>query len=165
MKWDELPAIRPGAPPSGPAAVWGHDHALARAHASTLSRRRFLQGAAGAAALGAAAGAAVVPGIARADGPGLANVVPIPSTVEFFPGVFSHVQGPPFLGGPDADPSTVYNFEGTSGIAFISGMVDRRNRRTGEVRSLPYLFNDMRFMQGRFRDRHGHLRNGTFAFI
>jgi len=41
----------------------------------------------------------------------------------------------------------------------------RRNKRTGEVRTLPYSFNDMRFMKGVFRGRDGHERNATFAFI
>jgi hypothetical protein len=126
-----------------------------------LSRRRFLGAAAGATA---AAGAGVA-GIRTAEARGIGLAVPIATTVEFFPGVHSHVQGPPFLGGADADPSTVYDFRGASAIAFINGEVERRNRKTGEVRTLPYLFNDMRFMQGRFRGHDGHVRNGTFAFI
>ncbi len=105
------------------------------------------------------------PRSAQAAGPGIGLAVPIPTTTEFFPGVQSHVQAPPFLEGPDSDPATVYNFQGATGIAFISGMVDRWNRRTGERRRLPYLFNDMRFMQGVFRGRDGHARNATFGFV
>jgi hypothetical protein len=88
---------------------------------------------------------------------------PIPATLEFFPGVFGHVQAPPL--GAGSDPTTVNNFNGAAGIAFISGEVERRNTRTGEVRTLPYSFNDMRFMKGAFRGRDGHERNATFAFI
>jgi hypothetical protein len=58
----------------------------------------------------------------------------------------------------------VYNFDGTAGIAFISGFVERTDRKTGETRTLPYSFNDMRFMQGRFEGRDGHVRDATFAF-
>ncbi len=127
------------------------------------SRRQFLRTATGAAALGAAAGAGLLrPGAARAVG-GLGLAVPIPATLNFF-GQDFHVQAPP-LTGPDSDPATVFNFEGASGIAFISGSCVRRDRKTGESLTLPYAFNDMRFMQGRFRGRDGHARDGTFALI
>jgi hypothetical protein len=140
----------------------GHFHAL---H-DKFSRRRFLEGAAGATAVGAAIGAGLIsPGSAHAEGAAIARVVPIPTTTEFFPGVQSHVQAPPFLEGPDSDPSTVYNFKGATGLAYISGTVERRNRRTGHTRSLPFVFNDMRFMKGKFRDRDGQLRRATFAFV
>lgn len=165
MKWDRVAAGREGARHDAPVTPPTHRHI--HGHVQSLSRRQFLQRTAGGAVIGAAAvgAAGLRPGLVSATGPGLANVIPIPTTVEFFPGVESHIMGPPFLGGPDADPSTVYNFEGKAGIAFVSGMVSRRNRRTGEVRSLPYLFNDMRFMQGRFKGRNGHVRDATFAFI
>jgi hypothetical protein len=94
--------------------------------------------------------------------PGIGLVMPITATLSAFGEEF-HVQGPPFTG-VDTDPSSVYNFEGAVGIAFISGTVERRDRKTGESRVLPYVFNDMRFMQGRFRGRDGHVRNATFAF-
>ena len=140
----------------------GHFHAL---H-DQFSRRRFIEGVAGATAVGAAMGAGVLsPGSAQAEGAAIGRVVPIPTTTEFFPGVQSHVQAPPFLEGPDSDPSTVYNFKGATGLAYISGTVDRRNRRTGDTRNLPYVFNDMRFMKGKFRGRDGHLRRATFAFV
>jgi hypothetical protein len=102
---------------------------------------------------------------ADAAGPGIDLVEPIPTTVEFFPGVASHVLGPPFLLGPDSDPSTVYNFRGASAIAFLDGKVERRNRRTGEVRDdLEFIATDMRFMQGEFRGTDGRVRDATFAF-
>ena len=159
MKWDRIPTA---SVPADARLAGPREHRHAHATTASLSRRRFLQGSAAVAAGGAVA---LGPGLASAAGPGLGDVVPIPTTQEFFPGFFSHIQGPPLLGGPNADPSTVYNFEGISGIAFVSGTVERRNRRTGEVRNLPYLFNDMRFMKGRFRGRDGHVRRGTFAFI
>lgn len=131
-----------------------------------LSRRRFLHAAAGATAVGAVGRSALLTDVARAAGPpGIGQVLPIPTTVEFFPGVESHVLAPPFLFGPDSDPATVYNFQGAAGLAFISGSVDRTDRTTGETRTLPYLFNDMRFMKGVFRGRDGLERSATFAFI
>jgi hypothetical protein len=92
-------------------------------------------------------------------------VEPIPTTAEFFTGVESHVQAPPGLVGPDSDPATVYNFEGATGVGYISGMCERRNRKTGETRTLPFLMNDMRFMKGDFRGRDGHIRGATFALV
>ncbi len=78
--------------------------------------------------------------------------------------MFRHVQAPPFTG-LDSDPGTVYNFEGAAGLAYISGEVDRTDRRTGETRTLPFLFSDMRFQQGVFKGRDGHVREATFAFV
>ena len=93
-------------------------------------------------------------------------MVPIPWTLELlpdFPDDVFHVLGPP-LTAPDDDPSTVFNFVGATGIAFISGMCTRRNLKTGETRELPFSFNDMRFMQGIYRGHDGHTRVGTFVF-
>jgi hypothetical protein len=135
-------------------------------HQDGVSRRGFLRTASQATAAGVALGAGLArPGKAWASAPGIGLVEPISTTVEFFPGVQSHVLAPPFLFGPDSDPASVNNFRGASAIAFISGTVERHNRRTGETRTLPYQFNDMRFMQGAFRGRDGHVRQATFAFI
>jgi hypothetical protein len=129
------------------------------------SRKTFVQAGAGAAALGAAASAGLIrPGRALA-GPGIGLVEPIPTTFEFFPGVQSHVQAPPFLFGPDSDPATVFNFQGVSGLAYISGTCEQRNRKTGETRELPFVSNDMRFMKGVFRGRDGHVRDAAFGFV
>jgi len=131
-----------------------------------VSRRGFLHTATGATVAGAALGAGLLrPSAAWAAGPGIGLVEPISTSVEFFPGVQSHVLAPPFLFAADSDPSTVNNFRGASAIALISGTVERHNRRTGEIRTLPYEFNDMRFMQGVFRGRDGHVRRATFALI
>jgi hypothetical protein len=138
-------------------------------HAHThyaLSRRGLLKGAAGAALAGAAVGSGLFDSLkAQAAAPGIGLAEPIPASVGFFPGAFGHVQAPPFLFGPDSDPSTVYNFEGACGIAFISGSVDRTDRLTGETETLPFIFNDMRFMKGVFRGRDGHVRDGCFALV
>jgi hypothetical protein len=129
-----------------------------------MSRRRFLQAAAGATVFGAVGGATTLfPSSASAAAPGIGLALPIPATLDLL-GADFHVQAPP-LTGVDTDPSSVFNFRGSAGIAFISGMVERRDRRTGTTRVLPYLFNDMRFMQGVFRGRDGHERKVTFGFI
>ena len=135
-------------------------------HVHQFTRRGFLQTTAGAAALGAVVGSGLLrPGVAQAAGPGVGLAEPIPATAEFFPGVFSHVQFPPVLGGENADPGTVFNFQGAVGSALISGTCEQRNRRTGTTRTLPYLMNDMRFQKGVFRGRDGHERGATFALV
>ena len=136
----------------------GHRHA-----ASLLSRRRFLRATAGATALGALGGSSALAQRAQAAAPGIGLALPIPATLDLL-GEDFHVQAPP-LTGVDTDASSVNNFQGAAGIAFISGTVERTDRKTGETRVLPYLFNDMRFMQGVFRGRDGHERDATFAFI
>jgi hypothetical protein len=130
------------------------------------SRRSFLERAVGAAALGTVVGTGVLrPLSAGAAGPGIGQVEPIPTTSDFF-GVPSHVTGGPLEPGPDdADPASVYNFQGATGIAFISGFCERRDRTSGETQRLPYLFNDMRFMKGVIRSRDRHIRPATFAFV
>lgn len=98
----------------------GHLHRLPQG----LSRRRFLQGAAGATVIGATVAPGLLrPGNALAASGGLNDVVPIPWTLDLF-GVDAHVQAPPFTGA-DSEPSTVYNFQGTTAIAFANGMVAR----------------------------------------
>jgi hypothetical protein len=65
----------------------------------------------------------------------------------------------------DAEPATITNFNGFVGLAYISGMVTRRNRTTGETEQLPFLGSDMRYMTGVYRGEDGRVRRGTFGFI
>ena len=136
----------------------GHSHI----HPAGVSRRQFIQDAAGVTACGALIGSPLLDAVAEAAGPGIGLVVPIPTTLTVF-GEEIHVQAPPFTG-EDSDPSTVYDVRGSAGIAFIGGTCQRTVRKTGESRTLPYANNDMRFMQGSFRGRDGHVRQGTFVF-
>jgi hypothetical protein len=131
-------------------------------HRAGVSRRQFLQGAAGLTAVAATFGSSVPRVESAPRAPGIGLVTPIPTTLTIAGEEF-HVQAPPFTG-VDSDPSTVYDFQGTAGLAFISGIVQRTDRKTGETRTLPYVFNDMRFMQGRFEGRDGHVRDATFVF-
>jgi hypothetical protein len=65
----------------------------------------------------------------------------------------------------DADPATITNFDGVAALAYISGMVTRTNRKTGEVEKFPFNDADMRFMQGTYRGVDGRARQATFGFI
>ena len=143
--------------------VWrhaGHHHIFPQ----SLFRRQFLQTAASGAALGVFLGAGLLrPQRVEGADPDINDVVPIPGTFEFSGKEF-HALGPP-LTAPDDDPSTVFNFLGATGIAFISGTCTRRNRKTGKTRELPFSFSDMRFMQGIYKGQDGNRRVGTFVFI
>jgi hypothetical protein len=139
----------------------GHTHAWHHA----MSRRQFIRTAAGVAAVSTALGAGVWrPGQAKAHQ--AHEPVPIPGGTPVFDGEF-HVFGPGFPGfdPPDAEPSTITDFNGFLGLAYISGEVTRTNTATGEVRTLPFMNNDMRFMKGNFRGTDGRMHHGAFAFI
>jgi hypothetical protein len=112
-------------------------------HAS-ISRRTFLRAGVGVSVVGGALGLGLLRPVSALAAPGIGNVLPIPSTLEPFPGIEIHVQAPPFTG-EDTDPSTVWNFQGASGIAFIDTSVTRTNRKTGEQQVLPSS-NHMTFM-------------------
>jgi hypothetical protein len=129
-----------------------------------ISRRKFLEGAVGASVLGGALGAGLLRPMSAAAAPGIGNVLPIPTTLTFF-GVDIHVQAPPFTG-DNTDPSTVWNFQGASGIAFIDTTATRIHRRTGVVQEdLDSSGNHMTFLQGVYRGRDGHVRDGTFSVV
>jgi hypothetical protein len=149
------------------AAAHRPGHSPAPVGPRALSRRQFLRTAGGTAAMGAALGSGLAwPGRAAAN-PGR-EPVPIPGGTPLFGGGF-HVFGPAFPTDPtdpaDAEPSTITDFIGFIGLAYISGTVTRTNRRTGQVRTLPFLESDMRFMKGVYRGRDGRFRHGGFAFI
>ena len=65
----------------------------------------------------------------------------------------------------DAEPSTITDFNGFVGLAYINGTVTRTNTKTHEVRVLPTLFSDMRFMSGVYRGVDNRLHQGAFALI
>jgi hypothetical protein len=128
-----------------------------------ISRRRFLGAGVGAAVIGGALGAGLLRPVSASAAPGIGNVLPIPTTLEVF-GEAIHVQAPPFTGA-DTDPSTVWNFQGASGIAFMNTSVTRTHRKTGEQQVLPSTMNHMTFMQGIYIGRDGHVREGTFSLV
>ena len=65
----------------------------------------------------------------------------------------------------DAEPSTITDFNGFVGLAYISGTVQRTDKRTREVRTLPMISSDMRFMTGVFRGVDSRVHEGTFALV
>jgi prepilin-type processing-associated H-X9-DG protein len=69
------------------------------------------------------------------------------------------------FGGPGEEPSSISNFNGSAGIAFLDGNVTRTNIKTGEQEYLPFTDTDMRFMTGTFRGTDGKEYPGTFAFV
>ena len=147
----------------------------ARAQVSTISRRQFVRNAAGAAAASAAFGTGIwTPGVAGASENGEKekeekSVAPIPihRGSPKLGGSF-HVFGPSPDGSfdpIDAEPSTITDFRGFVGLAYINGTVHRTNRHTGEVRTLPMKSSDMRFMTGTYRGVDGRFHEGAFALV
>ena len=129
---------------------------------SLISRRRFMATTAGASLLGA--------GLLRPRqafaGPGIGNVLPTPNTLDLGGGVKIHVQLPPLFSGPDSDLATIWNFQGNAAVALMNTTATQTDRRTGAVRTgLNSQGNHMAFMQGVYRGRDGHTRDGTFGFI
>jgi hypothetical protein len=131
-------------------------------HGRPLSRRHFVRSATGALAAGAALTSGVWTPLASAHERDPANPVPIPIGSFGF-----HVNAPGFPGldPVDADPSTITDFQGFTGLAYISGTVSRTDRHTHAKVELPFLFSDMRFMEGEYRGFDGRVRRGTFGFI
>lgn len=122
-----------------------------------LSRRAFLRGAAG--ATGAAVGASVLGGLpALAAPPGTGEPLPIPGGIVFGERLF-HV----FLPGPGAEPSTITDFNGFTGVAVVQGGWTATGSPTDGISSGVWE-SDMRFMKGLFVGSDGLRRQGTFAF-
>ncbi len=162
-------SIRAVSSPMHVRAASRHSHAMPPVDQRGLSRRDFPNKSAGIAAIGAGAGAGLFrPVLTSAATPGIGDVLPIAGGSAGIAGLLGktvHVYGPPTFDSPDSDPSTVGNFRGHVGLAYINGTVTETNRKTGAVRELPFIDADMRFMQGQYRGRDGHVRDGTFAFI
>jgi hypothetical protein len=132
----------------------GHHHFWERA----LTRGRFLGAAAG--ATGAVLGADLwMPALARAAQPTAAAPTPIPETISL-PGITGafHISG-----GPGLEPSTITDFNGIVGIAFVGG-TGTGTDATGAATAL--LFDtDMRFMTGEYVGVDGKHYQGTFGFV
>jgi hypothetical protein len=124
----------------------GHSHFWQRA---ALSRRQFIGGTV--AAAGTALGAALVtPVTALGDATTTASPKPIPTG-----------DLPPFrfrFPGPTSEPSTIFDFDGFSGIAVIGGV------GTGSDGG-DHFDVDMRFMDGVFIGDDGRTHQGTFGFV
>ena len=127
-----------------------------------ISRRQFTRNAARTAVIGATVGSLWRPG--RADAKASFAPVPIPGGSPFLGGSY-HVFGPAAFDPIDAEPATITNLNGFTGLAYLSGMVTQTNTQTGEKLRLPFVDSDMRFMKGEFRGTDGRMHHGAFAFI
>jgi hypothetical protein len=160
------------------ASAQFHDHrhtGHVRPSPDVISRRGFARTVAAAAAASAAFGGEMwTPGLAEAKENDenekkkkSGEPVPIRGGSPALGGSF-HVFGPSPDGSfdpIDAEPATITDFNGFVGLAYISGTVQRTNRRTREVRTLPMISSDMRFMTGVFRGVDGHVHEGAFALV
>jgi hypothetical protein len=102
------------------------------------------------------------PSVAHALAP--ADPVPIPGGTPALGGAF-HVYAPGAFDPVNAEPITITDFDGFVGLAYISGMVVRRQKSSGQTTVYPFLGSDMRFMQGVYRGEDGRVRRGAFGFI
>jgi len=138
---------------------------IPRQPSPSLSRRQFGRALAGTAAVGGALGSTLLKPAPAMAAPGTFAPVPIPGGTPDLGGAY-HVFAPGIGSNPDdAEPSTITNFNGFVGLAYINGMVTQTNTRTGETQRYPFLNTDMRFMEGNFRGTDGKVHQGTFAFV
>jgi hypothetical protein len=123
-----------------------------------VSRRAFLRGSAGAAGL--LLGSGLLQQLpARAAPPGTGQPKPIPGGITVG-GTTFHL----FLPGPGAEPATITDLNGFSGVAVLDGTWAATGTPTGGVASGVWEA-DMRFMKGLFVGTDGRRRQGAFAFI
>ena len=135
------------------------------AHAGPVSRRRFLRSTGGLAVAGAALGRQILdPQVLHAAGD---DPLPLPVGTPALGGVFRFFGPTPdgSFDPIDAEPSTITNFNGVVGLAYISGMVTRTHIQTGVIERLPFNGADMRFMHGTYLGVDGKPRRGAFALI
>ncbi len=131
----------------------GYDHGC-----STVSRRRFVGMAAG------AASAALLSrfwfaALAQAAPMGRPKPIPGGITVPFAKGTF-HV----FLPEPGKEPSTISDFDGIVGLSVVRGACTKTHLTGGATQRLLYE-TDMRFMTGRYVGADGKTTTGTFGFV
>ena len=125
----------------------GHDHFWQRA----MSRRQFL-GTTAVATAAVATSPMWFPALAEASG---RDPVHIPG--GFFPGYHA------FLG-PNVEPSSIFNYRGTTGVAAVQGTGTEWNTETGESKTVNFD-SDNRFMRGQYVGMDGNKHRGTFGFI
>ena len=146
-------------------AMIAADREAARNAGNRLTRRRFIQTTGGSIVAGAALGAQLLrPSKLYAAGD---DPLPVPENPAFSPfRIYAPAPaGFPGLDSIDAEPATITNFNGVVGLAYIDGTVTRTSISTGDTIDLPFLFSDMRFMNGVYRGVDGKSRQGTFALI
>ena len=131
----------------------GHTH-VTRA----MSRRHFLGTAAGAAGLLLSSSF-----LSPARAADRADPRPIPGGFSDF-GHFYHQRYPNENTAHTEDPSTITDFIGHIGLAYVEGMGTHTDKMTGVVSHLPYRV-DLRFMKGVYVGQDGKKHYGAFAAI
>ena len=131
----------------------GHTHV-----SMAMSRRQFLGTAAGAASL--LLGSSVLSPSRAAV---CADPRPIPGGFAEF-GHFYHQLYPNQDTADTEDPSTITDFNGHIGLAYVEGMGTHTDKTTGLVSHLPYRV-DLRFMKGVYVGKDGKHHHGAFAAI
>lgn len=126
--------------------------------ARAMSRRHFLGTAAGAAGLLLSSS-----GLSSARATDSAGPRPIPGGFSEF-GHFYHQLYPNENTAHTEDPSTITDFNGHIGLAYVEGMGIHTDKVTGDVSLLPYRV-DLRFMKGVYVGQDGKQRHGAFAAI
>jgi hypothetical protein len=141
-----------------PFASWGVSRGK-----RLLSRRRFLQAAAG--TVGALGAGLLLPTRALAAG---RDPKPIPGGNDNPAGgpfIHAHLPGPADAAPPNGnEPSLITDFDGLIGVARVQGTGTGTNTDTGETS--PLLFDaDLRFMQGLYQSVDGRFLQAGFVFI
>jgi hypothetical protein len=131
----------------------GHTHV-----SMVMSRRHFLGAAAGAAGL--LLGSSL---LSPARASVCADPRHIPGGFADF-GHFYHQRYPDQVAADTEDPSTITDFNGHIGLAYVQGMGTHTDKMTGIVSHLPYRV-DLRFMKGVFVGQDGKQHHGAFAAI
>ena len=150
------------APPAflSPPGYTGHAHFRERA----LSRRRFVQTAAGAAMV---VGAGLwLPASAAAAPPGTGQPKPIPGGTDLL-ALLGLGSGPTyhfFFPAFGQEVSTVGDLNGFVAAAEIQGSGTATDTASGATSTLTYDA-DVRFMDGVYVGQDGRTRRGTFGFI
>jgi len=131
-------------------------HHLLHAVKHALTRRAFIGSMA--AVTGAAAGAGLIPALARAAK--LSNTAPVPTSSTIVIGGLTFSLA---LFGDGIDPSSINDFNGFVGVADVQGTGIATNP-DGSTETL--LFDtDMRFMNGVYVDADGGVHKGAFGFV
>jgi hypothetical protein len=145
---DVLEELRPDR--AGPPQL-GHSHYWERA----ISRRALLSRSAGVAGALLTSGA-WLPALARA---GSATTSATPTPIPGNPALGGlHINLP----GEDAEPSTIFDFNGFAGITEVGG-TGTLTMPDGSTQAA-FFDVDNRFMKGEFVGADGRLHHGTFAF-
>jgi len=101
--------------------------------------------------------------LSPARGAGCADPRPIPGGFSEF-GHFYHQLYPNQDTADTEDPSTITDFDGHIGMAYVNGMGTHTDKTTGLVSHLPYRV-DLRFMKGVYIGKDGKTHHGAFAAI